>query len=147
MAKQVDYESIGRSARARGAAGKAVIYVLLTLWALMVLFPFYWMVLTSFKSYSSYNSEYVPKFYATNPTTQNYRDAFTAVPLAKYFGNTLIFTVVTTAVMLVVVVLAAFAFARLNFKGKDLLLFTSSWCVNWALQKNEGLELRDFSKN
>ncbi len=120
MAKQVDYESIGRSARARSIAGKAVIYCLLTIWALMVLFPFYWMVLSSVKSYSAYNSEYVPKFFTLSPTFQNYRDAFTAVSLGRYFLNTLIFTLVTTAVMLVVVVLAAFAFARLEFKGKNI---------------------------
>ncbi|MBE5762504.1 MAG: carbohydrate ABC transporter permease, partial [Clostridiales bacterium] len=54
------------------------------------------------------------------PTFQNYIDAFTAVPLAKYFTNTLIFTIFTTALMLIVVILAAFAFARLEFKGKNL---------------------------
>ncbi len=119
MAKQVDYEKIGRAARARGAAGRTVIYALLAVWAVMVLFPFYWMVLTSVKSYSAYNSEYIPKFFTLSPTMQNYADAFTAVPLARYFMNTLVFTLVTTAVMLVVVVLAAFAFARLNFRGKN----------------------------
>ncbi|MBQ8954340.1 MAG: carbohydrate ABC transporter permease [Clostridia bacterium] len=120
MAKQVDYESIGKAARARSTAGKAVVYALLTVWALMVLFPFYWMVLTSVKSYSAYNSEYIPKFFTLSPTLQNYRDAFTAVPLARYFLNTLVFTLATTAIMLVVVVLAAFAFARLEFKGKNI---------------------------
>jgi len=120
MAKQVDYEKIGRSARARGAAGKTVIYALLTVWAVMVLFPFYWMVLTSVKSYSAYNSEYIPRFFTLSPTLQNYADAFTAVPLARYFLNTLVFTLVTTAVMLLVVVLAAFAFARLDFRGKNI---------------------------
>ena len=70
--------------------------------------------------YSSYNSEYIPKLYTLSPTLQNYVDAFTAVPLARYFVNTLIFTVVTTALMLVVTVLAAYAFARLNFRGKNL---------------------------
>jgi multiple sugar transport system permease protein len=55
------------------------------------------------------------------PTIQNYLDAFTAVPLAKYLLNTLIFTLATTAIMLIVTVLAAFAFSRLQFKGKDLL--------------------------
>jgi multiple sugar transport system permease protein len=78
------------------------------------------MVLTSLKSYSSYNSEYIPKFFTTSPTFQNYVDAFTAVPLARYFVNTLIFTVVTTALMLVVTVLSAYAFARMNFRGKNL---------------------------
>jgi len=87
----------------------------------VVLFPFFWMVLTSIKSYGEYNSEYIPKFYSSNPTIQNYLDAFTQVPLAQYFLNTLIFTVITTAVMLVVITLAAFAFARLEFKGKDAL--------------------------
>jgi multiple sugar transport system permease protein len=96
-------------------------YVLLTVWALIVLFPFYWMILTSVKSYSSYNAEYVPQLYTTEPTYQNYVDAFTAVPLARYFMNTVIFTVATTALMLVVIVLAAFAFSRLDFAGKNLL--------------------------
>jgi multiple sugar transport system permease protein len=96
-------------------------YILLTLWGLIVLFPFYWMVLTSIKSYGSYNAEYVPQFFATDPTTQNYVDAFTAVPLARYFLNTVIFTSVTTALALVVIVLAAFAFSRLEFRGKNLL--------------------------
>jgi len=100
---------------------KVVTYTLLTVWALIVLFPFYWMVLTSIKSYSSYNAEYVPQLYTTAPTIQNYTDAFTAVPLARYFMNTVVFTGITTALMLVVIVLAAFAFSRLDFAGKDLL--------------------------
>ena len=105
--------------RAGKAAVKTVTYVLLTVWGVLVLFPFFWMVLTSFKSYSSYNAEYVPRFYAADPTLGNYRDAFTEVPLAKYFGNTLIFTLATTALMLAVIVLAAFAFSRLEFRGKN----------------------------
>ncbi len=97
------------------------IYLGLALWAFIVLFPFYWMILTSIKSYSSYNREYVPKFYAAQPTLSNYVDAFTSVPLAKYLMNTLVFTVATTAIMLAVITLAAFAFARLEFKGKDMV--------------------------
>ena len=87
----------------------------------MVLFPFYWMILTSVKSYGAYNSEYIPKFFTLSPTLKNYADAFTAVPLGRYFLNTTIFTLVTTAVMLVVITLAAFAFARLEFKGKNIV--------------------------
>ena len=121
MAKQVDYEKIGRSARIRGGIGKTVIYALLAVWALMVLFPFYWMVLTSIKSYGSYNSEWIPKFYATQPTLENYSSAFTAVPLGRYILNTLVFTVVTTFLMIAVIVFAAFAFAKLEFKGRDLV--------------------------
>ena len=101
-------------------AWKACVYALLIFWALMVLFPFYWMLLTSVKSYGSYNAEYVPKLFTLSPTLQNYVDAFRAVPLGRYFFNTIVFTLATTALMMVVTVLAAFAFARLNFRGKDL---------------------------
>lgn len=100
---------------------KTVVYVFLGIWAIMVLFPFYWMLLTSVKSYSSYNSEYIPRFFTLSPTLQNYVEAFTSVPLGRYFLNTLIFTVLTTAIMLVVIVPAAFAFARLSFRGKNAL--------------------------
>ena len=79
------------------------------------------MLLTSIKSYGSYNAEYIPKFITLTPTLGNYFEAFTAVDLGGYFLNTLIFTLITTAIMLVVIVLAAFAFARLDFKGKDLV--------------------------
>jgi len=117
----VDYKKIEKRARIRRTVSQTVIYALLVIWALMVLFPFYWMLLTSVKSYGAYNAEYIPKLYTAAPTIQNYVDAFTTVSLAKYFANTLIYTFVTTAVMLVVTVLAAFAFARLQFKGKNLV--------------------------
>ena len=96
-------------------------HFILTMWAVLVLFPFYWMLLTSFKSYSIYNSEYIPKFFILSPTAANYITAFTEVPLARYFLNTFIFTVVTTFIMMIVVILSAFAFARLDFRGKDLV--------------------------
>ena len=115
-----DYEKIEQSARRKQTAIKAVTYVLLSIWAIVVLFPFYLMLLTSVKSYSAYNSEYIPQLFTLSPTLQNYVDVFTTVPLADYLLNTLIFTVLTTAIMLVVTVFAAFAFARLDFKGKDL---------------------------
>ena len=116
----MNYEKIEKAARIRKTVLNVVIYALLTVWALVVLFPFYWMVLTSFKSYGAYNSEWIPQLYTLAPTLQNYRDAFTAVPLAGYFINTIIFTLATTAMMLIVTVLTAFGFSRLNFKGKDL---------------------------
>jgi multiple sugar transport system permease protein len=117
----VNYEEIELKSRRRKTIKNVIVYIFLAIWAIMVLFPFYWMILTSFKSYSAYTSEYIPKFFTLSPTFQNYIDAFTAVPLAKYFLNTLIFTLATTGIMVVVTVLAAFAFARLDFKGKDLV--------------------------
>lgn len=121
MEKLTDYGKIEKNARARKRTTNTITYIFLILWAVVVLFPFYWMVLTSVKSYSSYNSEYIPKFFTLSPTLQNYKDAFTTVPLGRYFANTVLFTLVTTGIMLVVITLAAFAFARLEFKGKNIV--------------------------
>ncbi|HBA63210.1 MAG TPA: carbohydrate ABC transporter permease, partial [Lachnospiraceae bacterium] len=121
MEHQLDYQHVEQSARLHRKIADAITYVLLAVWALIVLFPFYWMVLTSVKSYGSYNAEYTPSFFTLTPTLENYRDAFTTVPLARYLANTVLFTAATTAIMLVVITLAAFAFARLQFRGKNLL--------------------------
>ena len=110
-----------KSETARKKVGRVILYLSLAIWAIIVLFPFYWMLLSSFKSYGDYNAESVPQFITLSPTFENYFTAFTSVPLVDYFINTLIFTVATTALMLVIIVPAAFAFSRLNFKGKNAL--------------------------
>ena len=120
MQTNLDFRRIERNAAVRKRVLTGLDYVFLGIWAIMVLFPFYWMLLTSVKSYSAYNSEYIPQFFTLAPTFQNYKDAFTAVPLARYFLNTIIFTVLTTGLMMLVIIPAAFAFARLEFKGKHL---------------------------
>ncbi len=114
-------EKIIRKTSVKNNTSTVVKYLFLTFWAIIVLFPFYWMIITSFKSYSSYNSEFVPRLIATSPTFQNYVSAFTEVSLGRYLINSVIFTVLTTAIMLVIVVLSAFAFSRLEFPGKNLL--------------------------
>ncbi len=114
-------EKIEKTEKFKERLQKFGMYALLTVWAILVLFPFYWMLLTSIKGYGAYNAEYIPKFYTLNPTLENYVTAFTAVPLARYFFNTFIFTVITTAIMMIVVIFSAFAFARLDFKGKDIV--------------------------
>lgn len=117
----MDYQKISKAANMRKKVTNGIIYGLLGVWAVIVLFPFYWMILTSVKSYGSYNAEHIPSFFTLSPTLQNYVDAFTTVSLGKYLWNTLLFTVITTAIMMVVITLAAFAFARLDFKGKNLV--------------------------
>ena len=105
----------------RTVAFNIFLYTLLGVWALFVLFPFYWMILSSVKTYSAYTSEFIPKFFTFHPTFQNYIDAFTSVNLGRYLLNTLIFTVITTVLMILVIVFAAYGFARLNFRGKNLV--------------------------
>ena len=104
MENKVSYEKIERSAQRRKTLRNVIVYALLTLWGITVLFPFYWMLLTSVKSYASYNGEHIPAFFTLSPTLQNYAEAFTAVSLGRYFLNTLLFTVGTTALMLIVIV-------------------------------------------
>ena len=121
MENEMDYGKIEKRARIRKNVSNIITYALLVFWGILVLFPFYWMLLTSLKSYGAYNSEYIPSFFTLSPTLQNYVDAFTTVSLGRYLVNTTIFTVTTTALMLAVIVFAAFAFARLEFKGKQLM--------------------------
>ena len=121
MKRKTDYLTLERTARKRQRVLQAVTYLALSIWAVLVLVPFYWMVLTSFKSYASYNAERTPVFFTLSLTVQNYVDAFTQVPLGRYLLNTLIFSVITTAAMVVVSTLAAYGFARLEFKGKNLV--------------------------
>ncbi len=145
----MDYEKIELKEVRNRRIRNTIIYIFLGIWGIIVLFPFYWMILSSVKSYSAYNSEYIPKFFTSSPTMQNYIDAFTTVSLGRYLANTLIFTLVTTAIMLVVITLAAFAFARLDFKGKDIVftLFLSLMMIpnelvvitNFATITNMGL--------
>lgn len=67
MDSHTDYKQIELAARRRRAVRRAVTYVLLALWAVIVLFPFYWMVLTSVKSYSAYSAERIPAFFTLSP--------------------------------------------------------------------------------
>lgn len=120
MENKTDYQKIERNTKLQKRIGSVITYVCLSIWGIMVLFPFYWMILTSVKSYGAYNSEHVPRFFTLSPTLQNYADAFTTVSLGNYLLNTTVFTVLTTFLMLFVTTFAAFAFARLDFKGKNI---------------------------
>lgn len=100
---------------------KTIIYIFLVIWAILVLFPFYWMIITSFKTYAAYNAETTPRFVAIPPTFENYISVWTVSKLGGYMLNTVIFSVTTTVLMVFVSILAAFAFARLEFRGKNIV--------------------------
>ena len=120
MSSILDFDQIERRARRTQLIRNIVIYSLLGIWAIIVLFPFYWMLLTSVKTQGSYASEIVPKLFTLSPTAENYLNVFTEADLGLYFFNTFVFTILTTAAMLAVTVLAAFGFARLDFPGKNI---------------------------
>ncbi len=96
------------------------VYAFLLLMALIVLFPFYWMIASSLKSLAEYRLS-VPTFIPKSWMFSNYIDAFTTANLGRLFVNTLYVGVVSTILSLIITVLSAFAFARLEFKGKDAM--------------------------
>jgi len=95
-------------------------YAFLILMALIVLFPFYWMIISSLKSLEEYRLN-VPTFFPRQILFSNYAEAFTTASLGRLFYNTMIVGVVSTLLSLVITVLSAFAFARLEFKGRDAM--------------------------
>lgn len=97
-----------------------MLYAFLIVMAIIVLFPFYWMINSSLKTLDEYRLS-VPTFWPKTVMLTNYIDAFTTANLGRLFANTLYVGIVSTILSLVITVLSAFAFARLEFKGKDAL--------------------------
>lgn len=113
-------QKVSATQKIAGVASKAFIYLFLGLMALAVLFPFYWMLISSVKDLTEYRMS-VPTFWPRQIILHNYIEAFEKANLAQTFLNTMYVGVVSTLLSLVITVLSAFAFARLQFKGKDTM--------------------------
>ena len=118
--KEKDMNDVTSKQRVARVVGKILIYLFLAVMAVVVLFPFYWMINSSLKSLEEYRLS-MPTFWPRHILWTNYRDAFTTAQLGRLFLNTLYVGVVSTILSLVITVLSAFAFARLEFKGKGIL--------------------------
>ncbi|MBE6961149.1 MAG: carbohydrate ABC transporter permease [Ruminococcaceae bacterium] len=101
-------------------AVKCMVYLFLIIMAVVVLFPFYWMIISSLKSLTEYRLS-VPTFWPQKIMLSNYLEAFTTASLGRLFLNTMYVGVVSTLLSLVITILSAFAFARLEFKGRETL--------------------------
>ena len=99
---------------------KVLIYGFLIFMAIIVLFPFYWMLISSLKSTEEYRWS-VPSLFPHEIMFGNYVEAFNAANLGTLFINTVYVGIVSTILSLIITVLSAFAFARLEFKGKNIL--------------------------
>ncbi len=115
-----DIEKLTRSQLISKIISYFIIYLLLILLAIIVLFPFYWMINSSLKSLTEYKYS-IPTFFPEHIVWQNYVDAFNTANLGRLFINTLYVGVVSTLLSLVITILSAFAFARLEFKGKNVM--------------------------
>ena len=115
-----DLQHITSQQRIFALLGKIGIYTFLGVMALIVLFPFYWMIISSLKTTTEYRLA-VPTFWPHEIQWHNYVDAFNTANLGRLFLNTLYVGVVSTLLSLVITVITAFAFARLEFRGKETL--------------------------
>ena len=113
-------QQITTSQRIKGTLGKIGIYLFLGIMALIVLFPFYWMIISSLKTSTEYRRA-IPTFWPHEIKWMNYSNAFKTANLGRLFMNTLYVGVISTLLSLVITVITAFAFARLEFRGKETL--------------------------
>ena len=127
MAKKTDIvmqernlQTVSIQQRIMVGAVKFGTYLFLGIMALIILFPFYWMIISSLKSLEEYRQN-IPTFWPKVIIWHNYAEAFTAANLGRLFLNTAYVGIVSTVLSLVITVLSAFAFARLEFKGRDLM--------------------------
>lgn len=118
--REQNLKTVSARQRVVSAVVQALLYCFLLIMAVIVLFPFYWMIISSLKTLAEYK-ENVPTFFPRKIIWSNYRDAFTEASLGRLFMNTAIVGVSSTILSLVITVLSAFAFARLEFKGKNAL--------------------------
>ena len=118
--QEQNIQKVSTSQKAVQFLVKFFTYAFLLVMALIVLFPFYWMVISSLKTLAEYRLN-VPTFWPQKIMLSNYVDAFTTASLGRLFYNTMIVGVVSTLLSLIITVLSAFAFARLEFKGRDTM--------------------------
>jgi len=117
---KTDMQKTSVQARAGRIVAEGLNYLFLLVMAAIVLFPFYWMIISSLKSLEEYRMS-TPTFWPQVILFSNYAEAFTTANLGRLFVNTMIVGLVSTLLSLIITILTAFAFARLEFKGKDLL--------------------------
>ena len=118
--QEKDLQQVSSQQRVMQGAVKTFTYLFLGVMALIVLFPFYWMIISSLKTLEEYKRT-IPTFWPQKIMISNYAKAFTTANLGTLFVNTMIVGVVSTVLSLVITVLSAFAFARLEFKGRDAM--------------------------
>lgn len=115
-----DLEKVRAQAKVSKIIRTTAIYIFLVLIAFIVLFPFYWMIISSLKTLNEYRLS-VPTLFPKELVFKNYSTAFNQANLGRLFLNTVYVGLVSTVLSLVITVLSAFAFARLEFKGRDTL--------------------------
>lgn len=116
-------ERTDRHRKIKKIVGLVFVYAFLIFLAIVVLFPFYYMIAASFMTQQeAYNGAWFPELSSAWETAAyNYANTFERLDFMSHVGTTLIVAVSTTALQLLTTILASFAFARLQFRGRDVL--------------------------
>lgn len=120
---QQDLEKLGRKALVGKVVRLSVTYTFLTLMALFIFIPFYWMILTALKSHQELTTVLNPRFFIglDEMNWVNFKIALTRFDFWKFIGNTVFVGIVSMIGTVATTILAAFAFSRLDFKGRDFI--------------------------
>jgi len=97
-----------------------IYFVILLIFGLLVSMPFIWMIISSLKEISEL-TKVPPDFWPKNPNLDSYKAVVKIIPFAHHFANTIIVTVIRTVAQLAFCSMSAFAFAKMHFKGKNLV--------------------------
>ena len=118
--KERDMQQVTSKQKVTKVIVQVLLYLFLITMAVIIIFPFYWMLISSVKSLTEYQRA-VPTLFPEKILLSNYMEAFKQAKLGRLFLNTLYVGLVSTLLSLVITVLSAFAFARLEFRGKNAL--------------------------
>jgi putative chitobiose transport system permease protein len=123
LAESVAANQRARARRRRSVASSGLWYVLLTAIAVITVFPFFWMLMTSLKGPLDPIASIPPQFIPNDPTLANYQRVLDALPIPRFFFNSVFVAIAVGALNVLVAALAAYPLSRMRFPGRDAIFY------------------------
>ena len=123
IAESVAANQRARARRRRGVASSALWYIVLTAIAVITVFPFFWMLMTSLKGPLDPITSVPPQFLPSNPTLANYEKVLASLPIPRFFFNSVVVSVAVGLLNVLVAALAAYPLAKMRFPGRDAIFY------------------------
>lgn len=99
-----------------------IYYLVLTVFSISILLPFFWLVMTSFDKFDTYSLPFPPRLFPKNPSIFNYKMALMNVPIASYLLNTVIIVLLSVGLNVFIATLSGFCISKGKFSGKKIVL-------------------------
>src|SRR5262245_13270289 len=119
----VERRTRSRRRRARDISASGGWYVVLTVLAVITVFPFFWMLMTSLKGPTDPITSVPPQFFPSDPTLANYQKVLDSLPIPRFFLNSVVVSVATGTLNVLVAALAAYPLAKMRFPGRDAFFY------------------------